>query len=201
MPTKSINVAPEVFLDHAGITVYHVYEQDDMDLGRLHEYFTTGPDEEFADYTFDIRTLSGMPSYATLQVLMTTQRRFMTPGNKKQWLQHLKRAYAAVITEAIDRGLIAAPPKKGEPSIEISATSNLCQRITALHEDDHSPLDESMVNELAELVAYLPMITALASAVRDLERLGILAMSSDATKEDRAKQAARKAVADLKGIV
>jgi hypothetical protein len=201
MPTKTINVAPEAFLDHSGITVYHVYEQDNMDLGRLHEYFTTGADEEVGDYTFDIRTLSSMPSYATLQVLVTTQRRFMTPGKQKQWLQHLKRAYAAVIMEAIDRGLIEAPLKKGEPSVEIPPASTLCQKITALHEDDHSPLDESMVNELAELVAHLPMITALASAVRDLERLGILSMSSDATKEDRAKQAVRKAVADLKGIV
>lgn len=200
MPTKTINVAPEVFLDHSGITVYHVYEQDDMDLGRLHEYFTTGPDGEFGDYTFDIRTLFSVPSYATLQVLMTTQRRFMTPGKKKQWLHHLKHAYAAVITEAIDHGLIEAPPMRDVQSMEVSLTSTLCQKITALHEGDHSPLDESMVNELAELVAHLPMITALASAVRDLERLGILAMSCDATKEDRAKQAVRKAIADLKGI-
>lgn len=27
MPTMTINVAPEVFLDHAGVTIHHTYER------------------------------------------------------------------------------------------------------------------------------------------------------------------------------
>lgn len=199
MPTKTINVAPEVFLDYSGVTVYHVYEQDDVDMGRLHGCFSVRTNDDHDE--FDIRDFERMPSYVTLQMLMTTQRRFMKPGKKKQWLQHLKHAQAAVLKEAIDCGLIKSSPRTTEiEPMEASAAVTLCQRITALNGEGHSPLGERMLNEMAELVVHLPAITALAAAVRKLESLGTLSMCSDATPEDQAKQVARKAVADLKGI-
>lgn len=201
MPTKTINVAPEVFLDHQGVTVYHVYHGDDVDMGRVHGCFSVRSADDFDDFDeFDIAKFDGVPSYAALHVLVTTQRRYMSSGDRKKWVKHLKHAQAAVLKEAIELGLIQPPAKAGAKAVEEPAAASLCERLTALDEEGHSPLDETMVNDLAELVSYLPSITALAKAVRQLESHGILTMDSDATPRDRAKQAARKAVADLQGI-
>lgn len=201
MPTKTINVAPEVFLDHQGVTVYHVYHGDDVNMGRVHGLFSVRSADDFVDFDeFDIAKFAGLPSYAALHVLVTTQRRHMSSGDRKKWVKHLKHAQAAVLKEAIELGLIK-PAKQAEAKLEESTQSvSLCERLIALDEEGHSPLDETMVNDLAELVSYLPSIIALAKAVRQLVGQGVLTMDSDATPRDRAKQAARKAVADLQGI-
>jgi hypothetical protein len=41
MPIKTIHVDPEVFLEHAGITVYRCYKDDDFDQGSVNQFYTT----------------------------------------------------------------------------------------------------------------------------------------------------------------
>jgi hypothetical protein len=51
---------PEVFLEHAGVTVYHVYKDDDASAGARLYWYTVDPegsDQDADRRTFDVRGL------------------------------------------------------------------------------------------------------------------------------------------------
>jgi hypothetical protein len=63
MPTRTESVDPEVFLEHNGVTIYHIYKNDDIDASAREFWFTVDPDQGSDDNghgtggTFDVRQL------------------------------------------------------------------------------------------------------------------------------------------------
>ncbi len=52
-------VPPEVALEYKGVTIYHVYKNDDMEQGARTFWFGTSPDcSDENEKSFDIRALS-----------------------------------------------------------------------------------------------------------------------------------------------
>lgn len=77
----------------------------------------------------------------------------------------------------------------------------LCQKIVLFDAEERSPMDAAMVSALADLVQSLPAIISLATAVRQLEHQGLLAMSASGHDDiEMAKHDARNALAKLTGI-
>lgn len=137
----------------------------------------------------------------TLALFFAYRRQTRELGKAQAKADRLEHAQATVLKESIDLGLLDVSKKAEKNPTQAPAAASLCERLTALDEAGHSPLDETMVNDLAELVSYLPPITALAKAVRQLESLGVLTVDdTDVSEIDRAKQAARNSAADLQGI-
>lgn len=111
MPNKTIHVAPEVFLTHRGVTIWHAYE--DADIEQPFEYwFSVSEDEPEEHYSvrspiFDAREL---PTYRpTHPPLMN--RSFPNPNLRAEWRAwHQTRGPEAdareAIIAAIEQGLI-----------------------------------------------------------------------------------------------
>ena len=53
MPYASEWVDPEVFLEHGGVTIYHLYKHDELSAGRSDDRFTVDPDNGSYDDAFD----------------------------------------------------------------------------------------------------------------------------------------------------
>jgi len=58
MPTLTLPVASEVFLEHRGIRVYHCYRDEEFPE-RYQYLFSLSPDEEALEWQFDVRELPG----------------------------------------------------------------------------------------------------------------------------------------------
>ena len=50
-------IAPEVFLQHDGRTIYHTYRDDEVEGGVMTYTFTTSKDDQNIDWHFDVREL------------------------------------------------------------------------------------------------------------------------------------------------
>lgn len=62
MPYRTEWVHPDVFIEHAGVTVYRIYKSDDVDQGARMYWFSTRIDGSDDDAhgtggTFDVRML------------------------------------------------------------------------------------------------------------------------------------------------
>ncbi len=115
MPTKSTWVRPETMLVHNTVTVYHTYENDDVDQGTNRYWFTLNPDAD--DEAFDIRELSpsvldGHPPYlcadANPEFANATQEQINTW--RQQWVEWITegecQAIRQALMDAIDRGVL-----------------------------------------------------------------------------------------------
>jgi hypothetical protein len=67
MPIRTEWIEPELALEHAGVSIYHTYKNDDYDRGRTTWWFTTdtgcGDDP---DFYFDVRMLPAPESGPSL---------------------------------------------------------------------------------------------------------------------------------------
>lgn len=101
MPYKSEWVPPELFIEHKGVSIYRVYEDDDWDAGSRHYHFTTdmecGEDRHMCDHedcphVFDVRQLSTWDEGRKgieLDVLAVTIRKAIDKGEltKDGWVK------------------------------------------------------------------------------------------------------------------
>ena len=67
--TPQDNIPPEVALQHAGTTIYHLYRNGELEGGMMTYWFTTNPDDLDVDGQFDVRELNAwqkhpFPPYA-----------------------------------------------------------------------------------------------------------------------------------------
>lgn len=119
---------PAVFMVHNGITVYHTYENDDVDQGsNTYNYALDGTSD---DFPFDVRDLN-----VECSGLLQKHPPFLSPSLnpefehasaekieewKAQWEEWqrpgggLDTAIKAVIAAAIDKGLLIVPPTQTE---------------------------------------------------------------------------------------
>ncbi len=58
MPTITLRLGSEVFLEHRGCHVFHVYHEDEFP-DCLQHVFSFSPEEEDLDWQFDVRELPG----------------------------------------------------------------------------------------------------------------------------------------------
>lgn len=58
MPTQTVSVEAEVFVEHDGVVVYHTYKDDDIDQGESGVYFRVNDGDDEAQ-EFDVRDLPG----------------------------------------------------------------------------------------------------------------------------------------------
>lgn len=100
MPYRTDWVDPEVFMVHNGVTIWHVYKNDDIEQGpRIYSYAFSpqGTDDgDGSEFTFDVRDLPGGLDIETYG------------GNSDD----MKRMIAA----AIDAGSITNP-KEGDDAV------------------------------------------------------------------------------------
>lgn len=119
MPTITQWTNPAVFLIHKGITIFHVYEDNDVGQGVKKYAYTT--DNTSDDNSFDIRQLdvqnkqllTGHPPFISLSDAIYRE---ATPEQradfKRGWKEWQKpeggedQAIKAVLKEAIELGLI-----------------------------------------------------------------------------------------------
>ena len=113
MPTQTVWIDPELFLEHQGVKVFHTYKDDDVNQGQRCYWLTVNPqcgvtarvcDDQPCHHVFDVRELSTWrepehPRYCT--------DKNNTPENhaawERYWNQEAQAIKAAVIA-AIDRG-------------------------------------------------------------------------------------------------
>ncbi|MPR13303.1 hypothetical protein [Microvirga tunisiensis] len=97
MIAQSTDLAiPKAFLEYEGVTVYRTYRFDDPSTYPPSSHiFTTSPDGRYASdpFRFDIRTLTVPAASADEDGVRTGE----------------EAAVAAVLEQAIDRGMIAKP--------------------------------------------------------------------------------------------
>lgn len=125
MPWLSRFVAAEVVLTHKDVSVYHTYTHDDPDQGQRTYWFVLRPEDgECDESAFDVRSLD-VPSASELfdkkPRLPDTDPRFAaaTPAEREQlesdgrrWCAESQPALIrAVLVEAIEAGLLVAPPE------------------------------------------------------------------------------------------
>jgi len=87
---------PEAFLEYEGVTVYRTYQFDDpFTYSPSSHIFTTSPDGRYASdpFRFDIRSLT-VPAASADEISVRAGE---------------EAAIAAVLEQAIDRGMIASP--------------------------------------------------------------------------------------------
>lgn len=136
MPTKTIWVEPEPFMEHQGITVYYAYTDDDMDQGRCSFHFTLDMCSD--EYQFDVRKLD-VPSTALLKghppFLSATNPVYAnaTPEQQAQWRKDWddwqrndggeEQAIKTILRDAIDKALLA---NDGEPLLTLPETEEIC---------------------------------------------------------------------------
>lgn len=102
MPWETKWVVPEVFLEYKGVTIYHVYRDNEMGHPLTLSY-TTDPNyfETFSDegdrYRFDVRDLE-FPEPTEAQKVVHS----LTPTTEREQI-------ADTIRQAIDAGILRAP--------------------------------------------------------------------------------------------
>ena len=113
MPTQTVWIDPEVFLEHQGVRVFHTYKEDDYDQGAKRYWFTLNLqcgvldqlcEDQPCRHIFDVHGLSTWrepekPPYCTGAN--------DTPENRKAWEQYWEQEAATIrgaITAAIERG-------------------------------------------------------------------------------------------------
>lgn len=93
MPYKEVWLPPEVFLEHKGVKVYHVYKNNDADQGIRHFWYGLSPQCSDEGNSFDVRDVAralGIPQPNTPEEI------------------------AAVVRMAIDHALKGHPEECGE---------------------------------------------------------------------------------------
>lgn len=119
MPTKTVWVAPEEFLTHKGVTVYHTYKENDIDDCRHPYCFTTcgTSDDEFFDvWKLDVPSKDLLKAHPPYLTVSNPEYLTATPEVKAEWTRQWTdwhnggeaRIVAAILKEAIDLGLIPA---------------------------------------------------------------------------------------------
>jgi len=109
MPYKEEWVDPEVFLEHKGITIYHIYKNDNIDQGERTYHYTTDIEEgERGDSAFDVRDLDNWTEPNHPPFLSGAGD---TPENRAAWAKYHKEEgdithIRAIVIEAIDKGFI-----------------------------------------------------------------------------------------------
>lgn len=88
MPYQTVSVDAELYLTHAGVSVYHTYKDDDAEQPSRTFWFVLCPDMG-EDDAFDVRELESGPEYPA-------------GGNQDDWIK-------ATIIAAIDSGELKAP--------------------------------------------------------------------------------------------
>lgn len=209
MPTMTINVAPEVFLDHAGVTVYHTYERNDREQEVNEFEFTTDPGDSLLA-RFDVRDLVNTPSYALIDSAprypssaTSEEERSMLKMQWTKWIGEGKRnAIATVIKEAIDRTMIPRVPAEDPDRDRWQIKGmTLCRKIIHLDAQGQSAMDAELADALAQLISSIPHVCNLVASVRKLEHQGVLALSASGHDDvEASKRQAREAIAALKGI-
>ena len=118
MPTQTKWVAPELFLDHGSVKVFHTYKDDDLDQGPNRYWFTFNPECSverpvcgiaFCPHVFDVRELAAWqppvePPYCTGEN--------NTPENQAAWERYWAQETEAIqnaLKGAIERGEIGKP--------------------------------------------------------------------------------------------
>lgn len=89
MPYKIEWVPAEEFLSHNGVTIYHVYKNDDIDDYRYDNWFVTDPYHGM-DEAFDIRELP---------------KNFIFPGMDKN---DIEASHFHILKVAINEGVLTA---------------------------------------------------------------------------------------------
>jgi hypothetical protein len=113
MPTQTVWIDPELFLEHQSVKVFHTYKDDDVNQGQRCYWLTVNPqcgvtagvcEDQPCQHVFDVRELSTWQ--ATVQSPHCTDEN-NTPQNhaawERYWTQEAQVIKAAVIA-AIDRG-------------------------------------------------------------------------------------------------
>jgi hypothetical protein len=113
MPTRTVYAKPAVFLKRRGVTVYHVYKDDDLDNPPRDNIYTTDPVEggegdDDTKRTFDVRELSTWARPPHPPFLTGEDD---TPKNSRAWERHHtdrveERAMRKAIRDAMDKGEI-----------------------------------------------------------------------------------------------
>ncbi len=122
MPTSTAWVEPEVFITHAGVTVYRTYDDDDVSQGTKAYWFTC--DSTSDNSSFDVReldtpsrsTLNSRPPY--LRSDLNPEFDSATPEQRERWAREWRdwsnggeeAAIRKVLQEAIDAGLLSNEP-------------------------------------------------------------------------------------------
>lgn len=57
MPYTQEWVAPEVFMQHKGVTIYHTYDDGDFNNGPMKFWYTTCENDTEVKFHFDVRDL------------------------------------------------------------------------------------------------------------------------------------------------
>jgi hypothetical protein len=103
MITQSTDITnPETFLEYEGVRIYRTYQFDDpVSYPPSSHIFTTSPDGAYASdpFRFDIRTLT-VPAVSAYEDSVRA-------GEKS--------AVAAVLEQAIDRGMLSTPDAGSGP--------------------------------------------------------------------------------------
>jgi len=103
MITQSTDITnPETFLEYEGVRIYRTYQFDDpAGYPPSSHIFTTSPDGTYASdpFRFDIRTLT-VPAVSAFE-------NSVRAGDES--------AVAAVLEQAIDRGMLATPDASSGP--------------------------------------------------------------------------------------
>lgn len=123
MPTITGWIAPDAFMVHKDVTVYHTYTNDDFYQGRHPYRYTLDGDSD--DSSFDVRALevdcSGMlekhPPFLTASLNpefehASAEQIAEWKAQWKEWRKEgggLESAIKAVISAAIDKGLLIPP--------------------------------------------------------------------------------------------
>ena len=120
MPYKSVWVAPEIFLEHKGVTVYHVYHDDEFDQGPYELTFTTDEGSRLDDNeVFDVASLNVPLAHRLKEhppFLNSPEFQHATGEDQIRicaewaaWHEVKPQAIKDIICQAIDMGLIKNP--------------------------------------------------------------------------------------------
>jgi hypothetical protein len=113
MPFHTQWVEPELFLEQAGVRVFHTYKDDDLDQGRKRYWFSLNPECGVAECqcekhpcqnVFDVRRL---PTWQPRPPPPHCTGKHNTPENHAAWERYWQEEDAAIkaaITSAIERG-------------------------------------------------------------------------------------------------
>jgi len=119
MPTTTEWCPPKLFMTHNGVNVFHTYKDDDTGQGAQRHEFTL--DAYSDDHSFDVRDLD-VPARQMLNQhprLMQGELR-NDLGLKAEWDAWHKegepQAVKAILREALDAGLLAAPADNSGPA-------------------------------------------------------------------------------------
>ena len=136
MPTQTVWVEPDLFLEHQGVRVFHTYKEDDYGQGAKHYWFTLNSlcgeldclcDDRPCRHVFDVRELSTWRAPEQPPYCIGPDD---TPENRAAWGRYWESEQAAIetaITTAINHGELTSrgrterAARKTEPLLRSSA--------------------------------------------------------------------------------